>query len=75
MQFTAASAVRFLDDLFKVVGLKSDAHCKLNDAEVGTTAMLAALCFYGNQAAACGYMQRHYGMKMIDKSGFADYTD
>ncbi len=60
----------FLDDLFKVMGLKTDAHCKLNDAEVATTAIMAALSFYGNQAAACGYMQRHYGMKMIDKSGF-----
>lgn len=31
---------------------------------------MAAISFYGNQAAACGYMQRHFGMNMIDKSGF-----
>lgn len=60
----------FFDDLFKVMGPKTDPHCKLNDAEIVTTAIIAALSFYGNQAAACGYMQRHYKMKMIDKSGF-----
>lgn len=52
------------------MGPKTDAHCKLNDAEIATIAVIAALSFYGNQAAACGYMQRHYGMKMIHKSGF-----
>jgi hypothetical protein len=60
----------FLDDIFKVMGLKTDLHCKLTDAEVATTALIAALYFYGNQAAACQYMGAHHGMKMIDKSGF-----
>lgn len=60
----------FFDDLFKVMGPKVDAHCKLNDAEIATIAVIAALSFYGNQAAACGYMKRHYKMNMIDKSGF-----
>jgi len=60
----------FFDDLLKVMGPKTDAHCKLNDAEIITTALMAALAFYGNQAAACGYMQTHHGLKMIDKSGF-----
>lgn len=60
----------FFDDLFKVMGPKTDPYCKLNDAEIATTAIITALSFYGNQAAACGYMQRHYKMKMIDKSGF-----
>ena len=58
------------DDLFKVMGPKTDLHCKLNDAEIATIAIIAAISFYGNQAATCGYVQRHYGMKMIDKSGF-----
>jgi hypothetical protein len=60
----------FFDDLFKVMGPKDDPHCKLKDAEIATIAIMAAISFYGNQAAACGYMQRHYGMNMIDKSGF-----
>ena len=58
------------DDIFKVMGPKTDPHCKLNDAEIATIAVIAAISFYGNQAAPCGYMQRHYGMKMIHKSGF-----
>ena len=70
MPFTVASALRFFDDLLKVMGPKTDPHCKLNDAEIATIAIMAAITFYGNQAAACGYMQRHYAMKMIDKSGF-----
>lgn len=76
MQFTVASALRFLDALFKVMDPKEDIHCKqLNDAEIATTVIIAALPFYGNQAAAAAfaYMQRHYGMKRIHKSGrFAD---
>nr|WP_227687108.1 hypothetical protein [Spirosoma arboris] len=59
-----------LDDMFQIMGLKTDAHCKLNEAEVATTALMAALFFYGNQATACDYMQRHMGCRMIDKSGF-----
>jgi hypothetical protein len=60
----------FLDDIFKVMGLKTDVHCKLTDAEIATTALIAALYFYGNQTAACAYMSSHHGLKMIDKSGF-----
>ncbi len=52
------------------MGRKTAAHCKLSDAEIATTALVAALYFHGNQATACQYMQAHYGMKMIDKSGF-----
>lgn len=60
----------FLDDFFKASAPKEDAHCKLNDAEIATTALLAALFFYGNQASATKYMREHHGLKMIDKSGF-----
>ncbi|GAB4047008.1 IS982 family transposase [Spirosoma litoris] len=59
-----------LDDMFQIMGLKTDPHCKLNDAEVATTALMAALFFYGNQTTACDYMQHHMGCQMIDKSGF-----
>lgn len=60
----------FLDDMFQVMGRKIDPHCKLNDAQIATTALLAALKFYGNHASTCDYMQEHHKMKMIDKSGF-----
>jgi hypothetical protein len=60
----------FLDDIFKAMCRKRDAHCKVSDAEIATTALIAALYFYGNQAAACQYMQDHHQMKILDKSGF-----
>ena len=52
------------------MGPKDDPHCKLNDAQIATIAIMAAISFYDNQAAGCDYMRHHYGMKMIDKSGF-----
>lgn len=60
----------FLDDFFKAVGHKTDAHCKLSDAEIATTALMAALYFNGSHAKACDYMQQHHKLRMIDKSGF-----
>ncbi|WP_246343929.1 IS982 family transposase [Adhaeribacter radiodurans] len=59
-----------MDDFFHSIGRKEDIHCKLSDAELLTTALLAARYFYGNLHSACGYMQEHHGVKMIDKSGF-----
>ena len=60
----------FIDDFFRAIGRKDDAHCKINDAEVLTTALLAARYFHGNLHSACCYMKEHHGVKMIDKSGF-----
>lgn len=60
----------FIDDFLKATGHQTDPHCKLNDAEIATTALMAALYFSGNHAKACHYMQQHHGLKMIDKSGF-----
>ncbi len=60
----------FLDDLFKVMGRKTDGHCKVSDAEVATTALIAALYFHGHQTTAGKNMRAHHGMKMIDKSTF-----
>lgn len=60
----------FLDDFFKASAPPEDIRCKLNDAEIATTALLAALFFYGNQASAMKYMHEHHGLKMIHKSGF-----
>ena len=46
------------------MGPKTHPHCKLDDAEIATIAIMASISFYGNQAAACGYMQRYYEMNM-----------
>lgn len=60
----------FIDDFFITIGRKADVHCKISDAEILTTALLAARYFHGNLRSACSYMQAHHGVKMIDKSGF-----
>lgn len=60
----------FIDDFFLAIGRKEDAHCKLSDAELLTTALLAARYFHGNLHSACCYMRQHHGVRMIDKSGF-----
>jgi len=60
----------FIDDFFLALGRKDDAHCKLSDAELLTTALLAARYFHGNLHSACCYMRQHHGVRMIDKSGF-----
>jgi hypothetical protein len=60
----------FLDDFFRAIGRQTDVHCKLNDAEIATTALIAALYFHGNQASAMGYMHKHHGLRKLDKSGF-----
>jgi hypothetical protein len=59
----------FLDDFFRATGRQTDVRCKLNDAEIATTALIAALYFHGNQASAMGYMRQHQGLKELDKSG------
>lgn len=60
----------FIDDFFKAIGRKTDAHCKMSDAEILTTALMSARYFYGNLASAMQYMKEHQGVAMIDKSGF-----
>lgn len=60
----------FIDDFLKTVGHQTDAHCKVNDAEIITTALIAARYFYGNQTTARVYMREKHGVVMIDKSGF-----
>ena len=66
LPFTGASVLRFFDHLFNGMGPKTDPHCKLNDAQIATIAIMAVISFYGNQAAACGYMQRRYKMNVVD---------
>ena len=60
----------FVDDYLLVAGEKAAAKRKLSDAEVITTALLAARYFGGNMATACGYMQAHHGCRMPHKSNF-----
>lgn len=60
----------FIDDFYKTIGRKTDAHCKMSDAEILTTALMAARYFHGNLASAMLYMKEHQGVAMIDKSGF-----
>lgn len=61
----------FIDDFLKAVGHKTDVHCKVSDAEIMTTALIAARYFYGNQTTARLYMREKHGVAMIDKSGFS----
>ncbi len=48
-----------VDDILKAIGHFDDCRCQMTDAEVLTTALVAALFFYGNHAHACKYMQEH----------------
>jgi hypothetical protein len=61
----------FIDDFLKTTGHKTDTHCKVSDAEIMTTALIAARYFYGNQTTARVYMKEQHGVVMIDKSGFS----
>ncbi len=49
----------FLDDLCKVLEEKTDTRRKLTDAQVMTTAILAAYYFHGNQSFVMGYLRDH----------------
>jgi hypothetical protein len=61
----------FIDDFLRVYQPRwSDKRRHRSDAEVLTTALLAARFFGGNRAAARRYRQPHWGMKALDKSGF-----
>lgn len=46
----------FIDDFFKAIGRKTDAHCKMNGAEILTTALMSARYFYGNIFSAKGWV-------------------
>jgi hypothetical protein len=60
----------FLDDFLRLTRPQAPSKRHLSDAEILTTALLAARFFGGNLAAARCYMQQHWGMKALDKSGF-----
>jgi len=63
-----------LDDLLRVVQptgpRQADPRRRLTDAQVLTTALLAARYFGGNLVVAQRCLEQHWGMKSLDKSGF-----
>ena len=46
------------DDLLKAIGHKEDSRRAMNDAEIITTAICAAMFFNGNHSKACSYYVR-----------------
>src|SRR5579883_162272 len=59
------------DDLLKAIGHHEDCRVQLSDAEVLTTALVAARFFSGNQQLAQHYLKEHGFMpQMLDKSRF-----
>lgn len=61
-----------IDDILKAIGHLDDCRRQMSDAEILTTALVAALFFYGNHARACQYMQEQ-GLvgQMLGKSRFS----
>ena len=61
-----------IDDILKAIGHFDDCRRQMSDAEILTTALVAALFFYGNHARACQYMQEQ-GLvgQMLGKSRFS----
>nr|WP_223278231.1 hypothetical protein [Nostoc sp. 'Peltigera membranacea cyanobiont' 232] len=49
-----------IDDLLKAIGHSEDSRRQMNDAEIMTTVITAAMFFGGNQSQACDYMRDHH---------------
>ncbi len=59
------------DDLLKAIGHDDDIRRQMSDAEIITTALIAAIFFNGNNSKACAYMKDHnFIPKMLEKSRF-----
>ncbi|MEJ7660873.1 MAG: hypothetical protein WKG07_15260 [Hymenobacter sp.] len=50
--------------------LPADPRRRLTDAQVLTTALVAARFFGGNLTLGRHYMEQHWGQNQLDKSGF-----
>ena len=60
------------DDLLKAIHHQEDHQCQMNDAEIMTTAFIAALFFRGNHESARAMLQQHgYIPHMVSKSRFS----
>lgn len=59
------------DDCLKALHHVEDAQCQTGDAEVMTTAIVAAVFFRGNSESACAYLSAHrFISAMLSKSRF-----
>src|SRR5215510_9703921 len=57
------------DDLLKAMHHQEDCQCQMNDAEIMTTAFIAALFFRGNHESALALLKQYgYIPHMISKS-------
>jgi hypothetical protein len=62
------------DDLLKAVGHQEDCRARLSDAEVVTTALVAARFFSGNHQTAQDYLKEHGLMpNMLSRSGASHF--
>jgi hypothetical protein len=60
------------DDLLKAIHHREDPQCQMNDAEVMTTALTAALFFRGKHESARAMLKQHgYISQMVSKSRFS----
>ena len=60
------------DDLLKAMHHQEDRQCQMNDAEIMTTAFIAALFFRGNHESARAMLKQHgYIIHMVRKSRFS----
>ena len=60
------------DDLLKAIHHQEDRQCQMNDAEIMTTALIAALCFRGNHESARAMLKQYgYIPHMLSKSRFS----
>lgn len=61
----------FMDDLLQATHHRTKDGCRSSDAEILTTALVAALFFKGNQSVALDYMVAHnMAPRLPQKSGF-----
>ena len=60
----------FVDDCLKISTRKDESLRKTSDAEIITTAIVAARYFGCNMTKGRIYMRSHHGIDFIDKSGF-----
>lgn len=60
------------DDLLKAMHHQEDRQCQMNDAEIMTTALIAALFFRGNHESARAMLKQYgYVTHMVSKSRFS----
>jgi hypothetical protein len=72
MDDTIIATFCLCDELLKAMHHQEDPQCQMNDAEVMTTALTAALFFHGNHESARFMLKQHgYIPHMVSKSRFS----